>query len=233
MLFAEEKYDGFYEGKPLLTYMICGARRTGSTHLGRLLWETSQLGKPFEYQLPENKQKIMARVPEGVEYWDFLRRTRTTQNGIFAFKEVAPDQYREYRKSNPRPDHVIYVTRRDEVEQSISLTIALQTDAFFSFQERKREPVYDYNTIMENFIHICEIKRMWEEIFLEEGIQPLRLAYEEMNHSAVRQIAEFVGVSLSGRQSEAPFLEKQGNALNQEWARRFRQEMSANGCSAR
>lgn len=233
MLFADAKYDAPYEGAPRQTYLIAGARRTGSTYLGQLLWETGQLGKPFEYLLLENRSKIMERVPEGMDYFDFLRRMRTTANGVFATKEVAPSQYRLYRTTNPKPDHVIYITRRDEVDQAISLTIALQTEAFFSFQQEKRESAYDYWAIMNNFIHICEIKRAWEDIFIEEGFSPLRLVYEDIGPDVVEQIADHIGVKLSNEKAiAAPYIHKQGNNRNKEWGARFRKEMNEQGCLA-
>ncbi len=233
MIYADAKYDGHYDGEPRLSYMICGARRTGSTYLGNLLWETGQLGKPFEYQLPENMQKMMERVPEGTGFWDFLRRTRTTENGVFGFKEVAPGGYCRYRETNPPPDKVVYVSRYDEVKQAISLTIALQTAAFFSFQTRKFKPVYNYDAIMANFIHICETKRAWEQILHKDAIKPLRLEYEEIGPETRQQIADYLGVRLKARTVAAPPLNKQADVLNAIWAKRFRKEMEENGCSAR
>jgi len=233
MIYADAKYDGHYEGKPRLSYMICGARRTGSTYLGNLLWETGVLGKPFEYQLPENRQKMMERAPEGVDFWDFLRRTRTTENGVFGFKEVAPSGYVRYRRTNPPLDKAVYISRYDEVKQAISLTMAMQTAAFFSFQKQKLKPVYNYATIMSNFVHICETKRWWEEVLQKDGIEPLRLEYEKIGPHMREQIADYLGVKLADQAVVTPPLNRQGDRTNLEWAKRFRQEMEANGCSAR
>lgn len=233
MIFADAKYDYPYDGPVRQTYMIAGARRTGTTWLGQRLWETSQLGKPFEYQLPENMEKIMSRVPDGMGYFEFLHRMRTTPNGVFAFKEVSPAAYHDYRRGNSRPDHIVYIARRDEVYQAVSLTIAEQTAAFFSFQSRKRDPVYNYWEIMNAFIGICEVKRMWEDIFAEERIAPLRLVYEDIGANTPRRIARHIGVELlgEGQRTDAPRIEKQGNGINEEWAARFRREMESNGCS--
>jgi len=230
MIFADAQYDALYEGTPKISYMICGPRRTGTTHLCQLLWATNQLGKPFEYQLPENKGAILQRMPLGVSYWDFLRQQRTTPNGVFAFKEVAPGQY---LARNLIPDKMIYITRRDEIAQAVSLMVANQTGAFFSFQEDKREPAYDYDAILNNMIHIQEVKRQWEEIFQKEDITPLRLVYEEINTDTLALIADFIGIDFDTSlvTTTAPRIKKQGGSVNKEWATRFRSEMEDNGCS--
>ena len=228
MIFADAQFDGYYEGSPKLRYMICGSRRTGTTFFGKDLWETDRLGKPFEYQLPECRWAITARMPHGISYWDFLQQTRTTPNGVFGFKEVSPQQY---LLRNLVADKVIYLSRRDEVAQTVSLTMALQTDAFFSFQDRAREPVYDYEIMLGNFIHILDVKRQWEEIFAAEGIDPLRLVYEDLDWGSLLAVADFLGIGLIGTRVEVPRMERQHTDLNDAWAARFREELSANGCS--
>lgn len=230
MIFADAMYDGNYDGPPRLSYMICGARRSGTTWLGKMLWEAG-LGKPFEYQLPECRGLILERMPRGIAYWDFLRKTRTTPNGVFAFKEVAPAQY---RLRNLIPEKVILVDRRDMVAQAVSLFLANWTGAFFHFQEgakERPEPEYDYNGLMNALLGILEIKSLWEQTLAADGFTPLRLFYEDLSHDLLPQIAEFLGVESEWRPDEVPAMRKQGTSRNEEWAARFRAEAIANGCS--
>lgn len=234
MIFADAEYDGPPQKFPKLSYMICGARRTGTTYLGKILWETGVLGKPFEYQLPECRQKIVERMGKGISYWDFLRTRRSTPNRVFGFKEVAPAGY---RGRNLVADKIVYMSRRDEIAQAVSLVVAQQTGAFFSFQEGvkdkdKPEPEYNYDAIMGALIHICETRRMWEEILAEEGLPVLRLYYEDLGPDCVDRIAGFLGVSLEGASPvPAPEMRKQEKPRSKEWAARFKTEMEAAGCS--
>ena len=228
MIFAGAEYDGHYDGAPKLSYMIAGARRSGTTNLGAMLWETNQLGKPFEYQLPECRAQITERMPLGISYWDFLKQRRTTPNGVFGFKEVAPQTY---LMRNLAADKVIYITRRNEVAQAISLTIAYQTEAFFSFQTVAREPSYNYDVILDNLLATVHAKKMWEDVFIKEGVEPFRVVYEDIDCNTVGRISEFLGVEISPSLCTiAPRLEKQRTGINAEWEGRFREDMAANGC---
>ena len=228
MIFANKKYDGYYEGKPNLSYMICGARRSGTTYLGQLLWKTGMMGKPFEYQLPECRQKMTERLPKGLSFWEFLQQSRTTPNGVFGFKEVAPGTY---LLKNLVPHKVIYMSRRDLASQTVSLAMALNTGAFFSHQSQKREPEYNFENLMQLAMHIEEVSAAWEEIFEEEGITPLRLVYEDLNQDTPEIVADFLGIELKKKRVATPKVEKQGSELNIEWSNRFRKELVEHGGS--
>jgi LPS sulfotransferase NodH len=228
MIFANKKYDGYYEGQPNLSYMICGARRSGTTYLGKLLWETGVMGKPFEYQLPPCRIKISSRMPKNISYWDFLKQTRTTPNGVFGFKEVAP---RSYMFKNLAAQKVIYMTRRDLAAQTVSLALALNTGAFFSHQSEQRKTEYNFESLMDLSIHIETISSEWEDIFEDEGIKPLRLVYEDLNQDTPKIVADFLGVDLKKRKIVAPKVEKQGDDLNINWSKRFRNELLEHGGS--
>jgi len=228
MIFANKKYDGYYEGKPNLSYMICGARRSGTTYLGKLLWETGVMGKPFEYQLPECRMKITSRMPKGISYWDFLKQARTTPNGVFGFKEVAPGSY---LLKNLVPQKVIYMTRKDLAAQTVSLALALNTGAFFSHQSEKRPAEYNFQGLMELSIHLEQVSSDWEDIFEEEGITPLRLVYEDLNQDTPEIVADFLGIELKKKKVTTPKVEKQASELNIEWSNRFRKELVEHGGS--
>lgn len=230
MIYADQKYDEYFNIPVSLRYMICGARRSGTTRLGNILWETGVMGKPFEYQLPEPWRLIVDRLPKGITYWDFLRTHRITSNGVFGFKEVAPLQY---SWKNLVPDKVIYISRNDIIAQSISLYLAENSGAFFSFQETQKEVEYNYEKILNCVLNIVNVKKEWEEIFIKEEIIPLRIFYEDLCPNTAKQCADFLGIELPKIQLniETPKLKKQATNRNIEWSERFRIEMEQNGCS--
>lgn len=227
MIFADPKFDKVYEDAPQISYLICGARRSGTTFLCDLLWKTDRLGKPFEYNLKTCRDIISERIPDGMSYIDFLKKMRTTPNGVFGIKEVVVAGAKDMVV-----DKTIYITRRNIVAQAISLAIAKQTLAFFSFQDKKREPVYNYNELMNNMAHLCWVKCSWEKFFSSRNITPLRIVYEEITETIVSEIADFIGVKLGNSTSlTTDMVVRQRTEINMEWEDRFRTELTSRGCS--
>ena len=129
-------------------------------------------------------------------------------------------------------EKAIYLTRKDEVAQTVSLVLAEQTGAFFHFQDPKNKPDYNYDMLMNSFIQTCEVKREWEKVLKEETLAVMRIVYEDIGADVIEGIAAFLGVSLEKMDVIVPPMSKQATEINLEWQERFRKEMAANGCSA-
>ena len=75
----------------------------------------------------------------------------------------------------------------------------------------------------------------WRRWFEENGVDPLRLTYEELvadPTATARRVLELVGVDVPTGFAGAPGTEQQADAVNEEWIRRYRELVGRSGSQA-
>lgn len=225
-----------FDGTPR-TYLIASTPRSGSHYLGHLLFETGALGSPLEYFHPQHfvkwQKKFEARTVENVLHGLF--RCRTSPSGWFGVKAHWP-QFVRFAESDDRPnivnfDKYIQISRRDQIEQAISLVLARQTKAWISFNNAQSEPKYDFNAIRDAVAEINTETSRWNEYFNAHGIQPIAVSYETLLDdpaNIVKMICSLFGVKnteISRKSQRMP--QSQSSHLNREWRQRFTCELAS------
>jgi sulfate adenylyltransferase subunit 2 len=240
---------------PRRSYLVCATERSGSTLLCELLAATGVAGRPeefFEFLEATGRPRQPREYFEGVEDpalldllppllvplprppWeqqlrDALERGTTT-NGIFGSKLMwaylgeFPDE-----PADVFPDvHWVHVSRNDKLAQAISLWRAIQTSQWRA-EDRDAssgEPVYHQGAIAHLKRRLEEHDRSWDAWFAERGIEPHRVAYEDLSadaHAAVRGVLEHIGAATDATIPDPP-LRRQADGRSKEWAERFLEE---------
>src|SRR5665213_1486704 len=178
---AEARKDTFVSTKPksLRNYVICMLPRTGSTMLCSILEKTQVLGYPDEYMNPRGVVQLYARqyLPTNVrEYFDILRRERSTANGIFGLK-VAFDDFKPIMdaaliRELLSPIRFVYLEREDLILQAVSAVVAQQSGIWHRDAAGApyrstpiAEPAFDEPAIIAKLDEYTRMRANWERFF--------------------------------------------------------------------
>lgn len=230
--FFNETYDFPRVAVKPSVYLIAATPRCGSHYLGHLLFATKQLGAPLEYlnlySYRRWSQIVGSKQPETVLREIMARRTSPTGwfglqahwfQMTFAGINISRDAL-DIRR-------IIWIRRRDTIEQAVSLAIVLQNGAWTSFHKPSEEPVYDYQAIADCLEGIGEMETAWMQFLTETHTPHLSLFYEDIRadeRAAVTHILDWFGLPPVEISSAIP-LRKQANEINAEWKERFLREM--------
>ena len=223
----------------MVHYLICSVPRSGSTLLARSLGGLG-VGAPDEFLnvvKPIDGQGLVQR--EGLSgcrtdgdlraYLDGLR-ARYTVGGVFGLKahyiQLAAYPFVLNNLEALLPGvRYIAITRRDKLRQAISFVRACQTVQWTSTLPAQQEPHYDKAAIDRFLDDVARMSRDWEEYFRTQSIRPLRLVYEDFARHyrrTLKAVLRYLGVA------ERPIppapLERQADALTEEWVRRYQAE---------
>ncbi|MEO1249952.1 MAG: Stf0 family sulfotransferase [Pseudomonadota bacterium] len=132
----------------------------------------------------------------------------------------------------------IHLKRDDKVEQAISHVKAEQTGLWHVAPDgteiernaAPKEPVYDSEAIRARFDEASALDRQWEDWFSTEGIEPLRVSYHDLASdppATLRRILEKLGLNGEAATGVEPGVAKLADKTSNDWARRFRSELSA------
>jgi LPS sulfotransferase NodH len=215
-------------------YVIASSERSGSTYLCLELWRTGALGAPWEYLNYQTEMKAMARrwqTNDPAEYMHRVVGCRTSANGTFAIK--AHYHHFSYMLSHcPRlldalpPPRFIVMQRQDRLGQAISLARAMQTNAWSSFARPAREPAYDAALISRCLRKIDLQVAGWTSWLSDRGIAPFTVDYDALvaqPNETVAAVRRFLGITDHGAAPALPMpkVERQANAINDEWRTRY------------
>ncbi len=188
----------------------------------------------MEYMNLPNMQPIINRLAGGdlATYWPAVQAKRTSPNGVFGFKSFVQN-YQHIARTHPElldqisSDKVIALVRRDKLAQAVSYARAAQTKVWFAgFPEPA--PEYSHKGIRNALKWISDQESSWEVLYQRTDTQPLRLDYEDVRNdfpAALVKIADFIGVDVKDAAPvDIPLIEKQADAISQEWIERFREE---------
>ena len=230
--------------------ILCTTPRTGSKLLCDALWRTRIAGKPDEYFAPELGLELKRAAGGKGAGGDaaFVRevvKRAMTPNGIISIKVHwhHMENVRRYLVAPGGPDagtslapfaqlaevvDYCWLRRRDVVRQAISLFRALSSGRWQSTQSRNASPEgleFDYPKIKKLVARIAEWNASWERHFVEVGITPIPLHYEDdLEHDfrpTVLRIFRVLGVEVPDDQALEPGSARQSDATSEEWVRRY------------
>ena len=232
--------------EPQSSYFVCGTPRSGSWLLCGLLAGTGIAGRPHEYFWRDTEEA--ARRAWGVtsfsDYLQSVLAAGTGANGVFGAKlmwayvtdfvgklrrlagATSAGDRELFEQFFPRP-RFVWVRRDDVVAQAVSWARAIQTGYWHHWDTAgpKAEPRFDFDQIdalvREAGAHDAE----WRRWFAENRISPLELRFEDLVEDQAimtRQVLAFLELDLSGDSLVAAQTVRSGDALNAEWAARYR-----------
>jgi LPS sulfotransferase NodH len=223
--------------------VIAMTPRSGSTMFCSLLEKTGALGLPDEYLNPVGPMQLHGRKLQRYDfdsYWDALLRKKRTANGIFSLKADF-NHLRPLLERGPLeeflPDaHFVYLERSDIVAQAVSLQRAASSGLWHLDRDRRplrsvphAEPVYDRAAIGAYLAEVTAMREQWREFFASRGITPLRLTYEGIvadPAAAVSACLSLCGAANANPADLSAETSKIGDALSDEWCRRYRMEQA-------
>lgn len=129
----------------------------------------------------------------------------------------------------------IHLTRENKLDQAISYVKAQQSGLWHSAPdgteiERLSEPqapTYDPTAIEAQLRLSEQMDKDWQSWFLSEGINPVRITYDELSAEPYRTLGGLLkelGLEQGPRVEVTPPTAKLADATNREWAERFRSE---------
>lgn len=175
----------------------------------------------------------------------------STQNGIFGLRMQrpsfayfaekmallypAPETDRDRFEAAFGKTLFVHLSRRDKLEQAISLTRAQQSglwhrNADGTELERlapSKAPRYDAAEIARNLDEMIACDQAWEDWFATEDIHPLRLTYEDLSADPGAQSARVLrhmGVDCGIMQGITPPVAKLADQVNADWKKRFERD---------
>jgi LPS sulfotransferase NodH len=227
-------------GTPRISYLVCSIPRSGSNLLCGLLWGTGVAGAPTELFHPDFMRMLERHwgVETTAEYVQQLLARKTGPNGVFGAKVHWGQYHPLFGATDPRqvlPNlELIYITRRDHVRQAVSWVRALQTLRWQSNHGERpgRSIEYDPEHITRKLGRIGREEDAWRELFDRHELEPHEIVYEDLvedQERTVRAALEHIGVDPpADLQVDAPRLERQSDAVSEQWVERYLAEVSRN-----
>ena len=236
----EPEFDFTAPGRPQHFYMIATLPRTGSTWLSHLLWGTGCLGAPLEYLNfdPAGPWGHAANDPATQQQlWLNAVQARTSPNGVFGVKcfpvqlqmlaGVNPGLLDEVMRALLSNRRAIFLQRRDRAAHTASFARAAMSGVWREEQEAGQTHDYSREKLEEVEQGIDLMTNLWEAMFRDLKIEPLRLWYEDAvadPAGTARQVAAYLGVPLDPAAAvPVPAVQKQSAPDIADWAQRYAQ----------
>jgi LPS sulfotransferase NodH len=160
--------------------------------------------------------------------WSHLRRTLEVSARRGSHGKVKTTDLEKRLAEDTR---FIWLRRRDRERQAISLTKAIQSNAWRSGdeQEFQGQYVYDFPGIAWRLHEIRRQETGWQAFFERHSCEALTLYYEDyLTHleGTVRRIGDWLGVPCEYTVQGDSEYQRQSSSLNEEWLRRYRRDAS-------
>lgn len=235
---------------PVLCYFVCFTPRTGSHLLREALQLTGVAGNSREWFWRANEPAFTEQwgVRNYREYFERAIREGSTPNGVFGAK-VSTGEYLDHFARQLRsigyeglrlPDlmerafpnlRYIWTTRRDKIRQAISYARANQTGNYIWEGDTPpvpaKSPEYDFDQIDGLLNDIILREALWQDYFAQAGVTPCTVVYEELTEDyegTALRVLKYLGLPTENVSFGQRRMKRQGDALNDEWVRRFRRE---------
>ena len=210
--------------------------RTGTTWLCELMKKTGVLGLPRE-SLHANS--IVSEYEEGNfqnfnHYMQESVNKHSTDNGVYAAKSgffsLAPLFILGEFPNNIREWKIIFVKRRDVLEQAISIHKLNLNRQSASWEESVREikdEDYSFEEISKQIRNVHQANQIIETMISTYGADAMNIFYEDMSENpekTIREIGDFVGVELGAIDIETRF-KIQRNELSEIWKKRWESQV--------
>lgn len=129
----------------------------------------------------------------------------------------------------------VHLSRRDKVGQAISLVKAQQSGLWHVAPDGTelerlappRDPVYDFAQLHREVTELESFDAAWNVWFAEQGIEPYRIAYEDLSADPAGELARLcaaLGIEAPDAVDVKPAVAKLADATSREWAQRYRRE---------
>ncbi|WP_395813652.1 Stf0 family sulfotransferase [Devosia sp.] len=129
----------------------------------------------------------------------------------------------------------VHLTRPNKLNQAVSYLKAQQTGLWhraadgseFERTAPHRDPVYDSAKIAACVDVMTAYDRDWDDWFTREGIEPVRLSYDDLSADPLRilrQALDSLGLDSTAAVGVTPKVKKLADRVNDDWAARFRAE---------
>ncbi len=149
---------------PSKRYLICSTQRSGSTYLASMLDKTNLAGRPMEYfndvYVGAFCRRFALQNLERLKYISELQRLRTSPNGVFGAKAhlwqlqlwSSVKTLAALKVLLSGFDYLIFVRRKNLLDQAISLDRALQTGHWSSQHTKLADepaiaPIFNFSNI--------------------------------------------------------------------------------------
>lgn len=215
-------------------YCILSSPRSGSTLLGRMLYETGGAGDPQEYFNPPLLQIERERSGDPkMSLNTFMKRMekrRTSPNGVFGMKLHFYQMLQAFQASKPnknmlamlnRFNHLIWIRRRDKLRQAISQAIGQHTQIWSSEDarnaERKAIKIHPFACVRALQV-VAGDDRGWEQLIETANLKVHTIWYEDLvkDYGAeCREILKYIDIEQSGMEIPAPPIQRQANEMNE------------------
>jgi LPS sulfotransferase NodH len=150
--------------------------------------------------------------------------------------------------------HYIHIVRKDKVRQAVSMARAIESQKWYSARPRRfglkrlyagvsdrlkgrtrppsgDAPTYDFDWINGLYRMLLAEDAAWEAFFKESGLKHFRVVYEDFAKSYEETAVDILGYLDIPLPEKVTFarrsLTKQGDAVNEEWAQRFTEDLLA------
>jgi LPS sulfotransferase NodH len=223
-------------------YAILSSPRSGSTLLGRMLFETRMAGDPIEYL--SSYLLVLERERTGREslsYGEFIRSMesrRTSENGMFGMQIHYSQLLSAFSSSKVNEamksfilgfDKLIWVRRRDRLRQAVSLAIARRTDAWSSEDNQPigiRHPS-ELHPIecMQALSVVCQNDFGWDKLIKIMNLDACVVWYEDLADSYHEQsvnVLRHLELDSSVTKIPEPPIHRQASELNEQVLNQFR-----------
>ncbi len=215
-------------------YCILSSPRSGSTLLGRMLYETQCAGDPQEYFNPPLLQIERERSGEAnLTLNMFMKRMegrRTSPNGVFGMKLHFHQMLRVFRANKPnkniigmlgRFNHLIWIRRRDRLRQAISQAIGQHTQIWSSEDarsvEKKEIKIHPFACIRALQV-IAGDDHGWEQLIAAANLKVHTVWYEDLvkdYDNECRKVLEHLGLDREVTAIPSPPIQRQATDLNE------------------
>lgn len=242
-------------------YAVCTVTRSGSNLLLDGLRATGRAGRPeqfFHHKLePTYAAKYSLEGADDAAYIRGVVRRSASSNAVFGFKLMgwylrqflvrlrqtnafgrpAVSEIEMLRAAFPRLKFV-HLTRENKLRQAISKARATQTGLWKIREGRTEtaEPQFDPELIERCLKEARAEEAIWAEFFSRSSLEPLRISYEECCRDyagAIQSVLDFLNIRLPRDETIGPpVTQKQGDALSDEWERRFAELAAQAGVQA-
>ena len=224
-----------FDGKTR-TYLIASSGRTGSHYLAHMLFQTMQLGSPFEYLKPThlNRWKNLLEKTDNTGVFTELMLRRTSPSGWFGLKahwpQFAPVASNSEFMEFMNIQKYIRISRQDIVAQAVSFVIARQTKAWISFHSAVNTATYDYSEITCAIEDLRTQESNWDRFLSSVNADIIEVEYESLIDSP-EQTLLYICEAFKLDVSHLPLdpgigPQKQATELNAVWKDRYLNESS-------
>jgi len=215
-------------------YAILSSPRSGSTLLGRALYETKLAGDPQEYFNPpllalEREQTGNATLSLNA-FMRAMEARRTSANGVFGMKMHYSQLLGVLRARKPNEnviaylrkfDKLIWMRRRDRIRQAISQAVGMRTNVWSSEDSRfERDPqvnIHPYACIRA-LNAVCQEDAGWQQLVKGANLEVHEVWYEDLvsdYEPQLRGVLRHLGIEQSIAEIPKQPIERQSGPLNE------------------